>query len=143
SYTNKFRSNFLRHIRTHTGNKPYACHLCAYASILSTDLRRHIERIHLDYTELCVHCRKSVSCLDETSLVNHCRSCPRVTAFAPNLFLCCLCHYVTKQKCHMRQHIRTHTGRRPYPCHLCAYSATQAWNLKTHLKNRHLLADAR
>ncbi|KAI5697807.1 hypothetical protein M8J75_015921 [Diaphorina citri] len=121
-YSNKFRSNFLRHIRTHTGHKPYACTECGYASILSTDLRKHIERIHMprDVTlkfvedvRHCVHCNKEMHNLDESFLLKHCKYCPSLRTVG---FQCYLCLYITRQSAHMRQHLRKHTGRRPFPC---------------------------
>ena len=37
----------------------------------------------------------------------------------------------------MEEHMRTHTGEKPYSCTDCLQSFCKRGSLKTHLKNRH------
>lgn len=55
----------------------------------------------------------------------------------PSGVVCPYCSKWCPCKAEMDRHIRTHTGERPYKCHLCSYSATVKCTLQNHLRAKH------
>ena len=50
------------------------------------------------------------------------------------VFACNMCSFVSKYKCSLQQHVKTHTDQRPYACPLCSYRGTHKHHLDNHLK---------
>lgn len=42
TYTTILKGNYIIHMRTHSGEKPYQCHFCDYKSTQKVNLKRHL-----------------------------------------------------------------------------------------------------
>ena len=55
---------------------------------------------------------------------------------------CYICSKECRAPFQLRQHIRTHTGERPFPCRLCSYAATTKGSCKRHMRLTHRLNES-
>lgn len=53
------------------------------------------------------------------------------------VYSCAVCDYSCKQKSHIDQHARVHTGEKPYKCTYCDYRSTTKSNITKHEQNKH------
>ncbi|XP_064196973.1 zinc finger protein 513a isoform X1 [Anguilla rostrata] len=52
----------------------------------------------------------------------------------PKLHTCKLCSFSSRYSNHLKRHMKTHNGEKPYRCPLCAYASAQLVNLQRHLR---------
>lgn len=85
----------------------------------------------------CQFCNIKFS--DDTDLlVVHSKSCLQAPRLDRSYMLVCLfCEYHCSHSGHMRDHIRKHTGDKPFACSLCNYNSTTKSNVKIHMKIKH------
>ena len=49
-------------------------------------------------------------------------------------YCCCTCSYKSTVKRHIKMHLMTHSGDKPFKCQFCEYSCTQKGNLNIHIR---------
>lgn len=52
----------------------------------------------------------------------------------PKLHSCHLCGFSSRYANHVKRHMKTHNGEKPYNCPLCTYASAQLVNLQRHLR---------
>ncbi|XP_054645073.1 zinc finger protein 64 isoform X2 [Dunckerocampus dactyliophorus] len=124
------RDKLNMHSRSHTGEKPHKCKLCAYAAADSSSLKKHL-RIHYDERPFkCQIC--PYASRNSSQLTVHLRS---HTGDAP--FQCQQCDAKFKINSDLKRHVRVHSGEKPYKCDLCEYRCAMKGNLKSHVQIKH------
>ncbi|KAI1897108.1 hypothetical protein AGOR_G00079730, partial [Albula goreensis] len=124
------RDKLNMHSRSHTGEKPHKCKYCAYAAADSSSLKKHL-RIHYDERPFkCQIC--PYASRNSSQLTVHLRS---HTGDAP--FQCYLCEAKFKINSDLKRHIRIHSGEKPYKCDFCDYRCAMKGNLKSHVQIKH------
>ncbi|XP_055022215.1 zinc finger protein 64 isoform X1 [Boleophthalmus pectinirostris] len=124
------RDKLNMHSRSHTGEKPHKCKLCSYAAADSSSLKKHM-RIHYDERPFkCQIC--SYASRNSSQLTVHLRS---HTGDAP--FQCQQCDAKFKINSDLKRHLRIHSGEKPYKCDFCEYRCAMKGNLKSHIHIKH------
>lgn len=52
----------------------------------------------------------------------------------PKLHSCHLCGFSSRYANHVKRHLKTHNGEKPFNCPLCSYASSQLVNLQRHLR---------
>ena len=60
-----------------------------------------------------------------------------VKVFPGGMFICPFCQRHFSRAVHVQDHIRIHTGTKPFQCPVCQYASTQKSNLRKHMGSRH------
>ncbi|XP_063546922.1 transcriptional repressor CTCF-like isoform X1 [Cydia strobilella] len=128
NYTSHRRYLLLRHMKTHSEDRPYKCKVCERGFKTMASLQNHVNMHNGVKPHVCKYCNSPFTTSGE--LVRHVRY--RHTHEKPHK--CTDCDYASVELSKLRRHVRCHTGERPYQCPDCTYASPDTFKLKRHLR---------
>nr|XP_033948870.1 zinc finger protein 583-like [Pseudochaenichthys georgianus] len=115
------------HMIFHTAEKPFKCSVCENAFSRSGHLEKHMTVHTGEKPFSCSVCKKAFT--DSGSLKEH-----MTVHTGEKPHSCSVCKKAFSHRGYLKIHVRIHTGEKPFKCSVCKKAFIRSGHLKTHMK---------
>ncbi|XP_026840494.1 transcription factor Ouib [Drosophila persimilis] len=122
------KTSFDRHLRKHSGVRPFQCQLCPARFLSAGELKGHQVMHTGDRNFPCRYCDRSY--VNYSGRLRHER-----THTNDRPFVCSQCSKGFTNSYILKNHMLIHTGERLFRCELCQRSFSRPTHLKTHYRS--------